>query len=66
MPIMERRERRQVKSERKIRALLPKSRGYLYKKRHVGEPLEDFKRRRKASNWRRRLAEKNPLLFKKF
>jgi len=58
MAIMERRDRRQENSEKRMKALLPKTRSYSHKKRHLGEPLQDFRERRKASNRRRRGREK--------
>lgn len=66
LKIENRKNRRRAKSAMEIEALLPKNRSYSYEKRHTGEPLGDFRKRRRASNRRRRLAEKNPLLFRKF
>ena len=46
------------KDRRYILANIPKEFIIPYKKKHTSESLEDFKIRRKASNKRRRIAEK--------
>lgn len=56
--IEQRRQKRRAKTAREIAALLPKVRKYSHSKRHEGESLMDFRKRRTASNKRRRKREK--------
>lgn len=52
--IEERRRHRQEKKAREMNVLLSKGQGYSHKKRHLGESWYDFRKRRKASNQRKR------------
>ena len=59
--LQDRKRRRQAKSAKEIKALMPKNRSYSHSKRHTEEPLQDFRDRRKKTNRQK----KNPL-YKKF
>lgn len=51
-------DKRIAAKARALRDLMPKSRGFSSGKRHTGEGVRDFKRRRTESNRRRRAVEK--------